>query len=192
LLTGGRRTALARQQTLAATVDWSYDLLSETERALFRRSSVFVEGFDLDAAEGVCPLTDIAEWEIADLLASLVDKSLVVAEPHDDGLRYRLQETLRQYGAERLAEGVVTEDAGSEAELVADAHANYFLTVAEQAETDLQGRSFRACLGRLGADDLNLRAAIKHALASPESPDQVLRQFWAAQRYWRDARQPAL
>lgn len=190
LLTGGQRTALARQQTLAATVDWSYDLLSESEQALFRRASVFVDGFDLEAAEGVCALANIAEWEIADLLASLVDKSLVVAEPFGRSLRYRLQETLREYGAERLAKTAAAKDRASEAELVIDAHANYYLTNAERAELELQGRHVRACLGRLDADDLNLRAAIEHALGSPQGAARVLRQFWATQRYWGEARHP--
>ena len=191
LLTGGRRTALPRQQTLAATVDWSYDLLSEPEAALFRRLSVFVDGFDLEAAEGVCALADVAESEIDDHLASLVDKSLVVAETHGDGLRYRLQETLRQYGTERLAETVATGGTASETELISDAHATYYLTVAEQAEPNLQGRSFRAVTTQLEAEDLNLRAAIEHALASAHGADRVLRQFWTAQRYWRTARRPA-
>ena len=94
LLTRGSRIDLPRQQTLRAMVDWSFDLLSDPERALFRRASVFVDGFDLEAVEGVCALDDIPDGEIADLLASLVDKSLVVAEPHGDEVRYRLQETL--------------------------------------------------------------------------------------------------
>lgn len=191
MLTGGRRTALPRQQTLAATVDWSYDLLSEPEKALFRRASVFVDGFDLEAAEGVCTLSDNAEWEIADHLASLVNKSLVVAESHGDGLRYRLQETLRQYGNERLGETIAIEDTMAEAELVADAHADYYLTFAEQSEASLQGREVGARLAQLDTEDLNLRAAIEHALATPEGADLVLRQFWSAQRYWRESRHPA-
>ena len=190
LLTGGRRTALPRQQTLSATVDWSYDLLSAPEKALFRRVSVFIDGFNLEAAEGVCTLSDIAEWEIADLLASLVDKSLVFAEPRGKVLRHRLQETLRQYGAERLAETVASEGTGSEAELVADTHANYYLTFADRSEASLQGRDVGTRLAQLDIEDLNLRAAIEHALSSPEGADLVLRQFWSAQRYWREARHP--
>ena len=190
LLTGGSRTALPRQQTLGALVDWSYDLLSESEQALFRRVSVFVDTFDLEAVEGVCALGDIEVWGLADLLASLVDKSLVVAEPRGTSVRYRLQETLHQYGSDRLARSPKSSDVG-EAEQVADAHANYYLTLAEEAAPHLEGRSMLVWFRRLDAENLNLRAAIEHALDAHEGAERVLRQFWAAQRYWRDAPQPA-
>src|SRR5204862_4713684 len=103
LLTGGSRTALPRQQTLRALIDWSYDLLSETEKALLRRLSVFAGGWSLEAAEAVCSGDGIEEWEILDLLTQLVDKSIAIAERDGDASRYRLLETLRQYGAEKLA-----------------------------------------------------------------------------------------
>ena len=105
LLTGGSRTALPRQQTLRATVEWSYSLLHGAEQLLLGRLSVFAEGFDLDAAEAVCGFGDIEVFEVAGLLGSLVDKSLVVAEPAGEALRYRLLETIRQFAAERLARG---------------------------------------------------------------------------------------
>jgi predicted ATPase/DNA-binding XRE family transcriptional regulator len=104
LLTGGSRTALARQQTLRATVDWSYSLLHGVEQLLLRRLSVFTGSFDLDAAEAVCGFGNIETLDVTDLLGSLVDKSLVVAEPAGPALRYRLLETIRQFAAERLAE----------------------------------------------------------------------------------------
>jgi predicted ATPase len=104
LLTGGSRTALPRQQTLHAAVDWSYSLLTGAEQLLLGRLSVFAEGFDLDAAEAVCGFGDIEAFDVADLLGSLVDKSLVVAEPAGAALRYRLLETIRQFAAERLVE----------------------------------------------------------------------------------------
>ena len=191
LLTGGSRVALARQQTLKATVDWSFDLLTDPERALFRRTSVFVDGFDLEAAEGVCALEDIPDSDVADLLASLVDKSLVVAEPHNDDVRYRLQETLRQYGADRLAEAGASVGGTNEADRLASAHADYYMRFAELAAPHLEGRSYGQWLGRLDADHLNFRAAITHALARSEWTDRVLDQFWSLRRYWRDARQPA-
>ncbi len=97
LLTGGSRSALPRQQTLRATVDWSYSLLNGPEKSLLPRLSVFVEGFDLDAAEGVCGFGDIDVFDVTDLLGSLVDKSLVVAEPLNGSIRYRLLETIRQF-----------------------------------------------------------------------------------------------
>ena len=117
LLTGGSRTALERQQTLGATVDWSYSLLNGAEQLLLRRLSVFAESFDLDAAEAVCGFGDLEAFEVTGLLGSLVDKSLVVAEPTAGALRYRLLETIRQFAAERLAEA-----AEDEAAAVAAAH----------------------------------------------------------------------
>jgi tetratricopeptide (TPR) repeat protein len=189
LLTGGSRMALPRQQTLRALVDWSYDLLSEPERALFRRASVFVDGFDLEAAEGVCGLGEIPAWKIADLLASLVDKSLVVAEPHGPTLRYRLLETLRQYGAECLAEADAGGADGSEAARVAAAHGDYYLTFAEQAASRLEGRSPRVWFERLNREEMNLRSAIECSLATGEI-DRVLRQFWSLQDYWVDSQEP--
>ena len=104
LLTGGSRTALHRQQTLRATVDWSYSLLTGAEQLLLARLSVFAESFDLYAAEAVCGSTGIDVLEVPGLVGSLVDKSLVVAEPADGTLRYRLLETIRLFAAERLAE----------------------------------------------------------------------------------------
>ena len=104
LLTGGSRTALERQQTLRATVGWSYSLLTGAEQLLLARLSVFADGFGLDAAEAVCGFGGIDVLDVADLLGSLVDKSLVVAEPAGEGLRYRLLETIRLFAAERLVE----------------------------------------------------------------------------------------
>jgi predicted ATPase/class 3 adenylate cyclase len=181
LLTGGSRVALPRQQTLKALVDWSYDLLSESERALFRRLSVFVDGFTLD---------DIAEWDVADLMTSLVDKCLVMARPGREDLRYYLQETLHQYGAERLSE--VRGDAGSppEGERVIGAHAEYFLHFAERAGTYLAGRQALTWIKVLDGDDLNLRDAMAHVLSVADGADRVLDQFWSLHRYWPESRQP--
>jgi predicted ATPase/class 3 adenylate cyclase len=143
LLTGGSRTALPRQQTLQATVDWSYSLLTPEEQALFARVSVFARGFTLEAAEAVCAGGVIAAADVLDLLVRLVEKSLVVA---DDGeavsTRYRLLETLRQYGRERLV-------ASEEAATVHGNHAAYFLALAEQAERAWHGPEQVAWLGRL-------------------------------------------
>src|ERR1700691_1947822 len=134
LLTGGSRAALGRQQTLQATVDWSYSLLNGAEQTLLRRTSVFAEGFDLGAAENVCGFGNIDVLEVADLLDSLVNKSLVGAEPAGSTLRYRLLETIRQFAAERLAE------TGDEAAAVASAHRRHFLGVAEAAGPHPGGR----------------------------------------------------
>jgi len=106
LLTGGARTAVRRQQTLRASVDWSHALLTETERILFRRLAVFLGGFDLDAAQAVAGDAEIERYQILDQLALLVDKSLVVAENTSGATRYRLLETVRQYAQEKLSESV--------------------------------------------------------------------------------------
>ena len=104
LLTGGARTAVRRQQTLRASVDWSHALLSEPERVLFRRLAVFLAGFDLDAAHAVAGSADVERYQVLDQLTLLVDKSLVVAENTSGRTRYRLLETVRQYVLEKLAE----------------------------------------------------------------------------------------
>ena len=104
LLTGGARTAVRRQQTLRASVDWSHALLTEPERILFRRLAVFMGGFDLDAAQAVAGGGDVERYQVLDLLTLLVDKSLVVAENTSGRTRYRLLETVRQYALEKLGE----------------------------------------------------------------------------------------
>jgi len=178
LLTGGSRTALARQQTLRATVDWSYSLLHGAERSLLRRLSVFAEGFDLDAAEAVCSFGDLGLSDVAGLLGSLVDKSLVVAEPAGEALRYRLLETIRQFAAERLV------GAGGEATAVAAAHCAHYLSVAETAAPHLTGPGQGSWLARLDTDQANLRRAAEHAAGRADGTAQVLRLGVALRRYW--------
>src|SRR6202041_2433322 len=104
LLTGGARTAVRRQQTLRASVDWSHALLSEPERMLFRRLAAFLGGFDLDAAQAVAGGGDVQRYQVLDQLSLLVDKSLVVADNSRGRTRYRLLETVRQYAQEKLGE----------------------------------------------------------------------------------------
>ncbi|MGH3284595.1 MAG: ATP-binding protein, partial [Streptosporangiaceae bacterium] len=167
------------QQTLRATVDWSYSLLNPAEQALLRLLSVFAEGFDLDAAEGVCGTGDIETFDVGDLLGSLVDKSLVVAEPAGAALRYRLLETIRQFAAERLAE------AGDQAAIAAGAaHCEHFLRLAEAAAPHLTGPDQGRWLARLDADHANLRRAAEHAAGDPEGTGRVLRFGVALRRYW--------
>lgn len=113
LLTGGARTAVRRQQTLRASVDWSYALLSEPEQVLFRRLAAFLGGFDLDAAHAVAGGAEVERYQVLDLLTLLVDKSLVVAEDSKQGTRYRLLETVRQYAQERLGASREGDDARS-------------------------------------------------------------------------------
>ena len=104
LLTGGARTAVRRQQTLRASVDWSHALLTEPERVLLRRLAVFLGGFDLDAAQAVAGAGDVERYQVLDQLTLLVDKSLVVADDSGGRTRYRLLETVRQYALEKLGE----------------------------------------------------------------------------------------
>jgi predicted ATPase len=179
LLTGGNRSALPRQQTLLATVQWSYSLLSETEQTLLRRLSVFVDGFDLQAAEEVCGLDDIGAYDVADLLGSLVDKSLVVAEPTGHAVRYQLLETIRQFAAERLVDS-----SPQEAERLGRAHCEHFLTVAEAAAPALTGPDPGPTLRRLDADHANLRRALENAISTPGQTRTVLRMVQSLRRYW--------
>lgn len=118
LLTGGARTALRRHQTLRASVDWSYALLTEPERSLFRRVGVFLGSFNLEAAEAVAA-SPIAQYQVMDQLSLLVDKSLVVAENPSDAMRYRLLETVRQYAIDKL-------DESGDADAVYDHHRDYY------------------------------------------------------------------
>jgi predicted ATPase/class 3 adenylate cyclase len=180
LLTGGSRTALERQQTLRATVDWSYTLLHSAEQSLLRRLSVFTESFDLDAAEAVCGFGDVEAFDVTGLLGSLVDKSLVVAELAGPGLRYRLLETIRQFAAERLVEPGETEAA-----TVAAAHCARYLDVAEAAAPHLTGPGQGRWLIRLDADHANLRHAAEYAADGSGGTTQVLRFGVALRRYWR-------
>jgi predicted ATPase/class 3 adenylate cyclase len=179
LLTGGSRTALARQQTLRAAVDWSHSLLNGAEQSLLRRLSVFAESFDLDAAEAVCGFGDIEVFDVAELLGALVDKSLVVAEPAGGALRYRLLETIRQFAAERLAQA--GED---EAAAVADAHGRHYLSVAEAAEPHLTRPDQGSWFARLETDHANLQRAARYADSLPGGTGQFLRFVVALDRYW--------
>jgi len=130
LLTQGSRTALPRHQTLRAVIDWSYLLLTEAERVMFRRLSVFVGSWTMEAAEAVCQSDSIAMHDILDLLARLVDKSLVVMSEHDGVTRYQMLETIRQYGAEKLVEL-------GEGAAVRDRHLDYFLNWGEHVGPQL-------------------------------------------------------
>jgi predicted ATPase/class 3 adenylate cyclase/Tfp pilus assembly protein PilF len=180
LLTGGSRTALARQQTLRAAVDWSYSLLTSAEQVLLGRLSVFAGGFDLAAAEAVCGYGAIDALEVAGLLGSMVDKSLVVAEPGGAALRYRLLETIRLFAAEQLADV-----GGPEAAAARLAHCAHYLTIAEAAAPLLTGREQGIWFDRLEADQANFRRAVEHAAGEPAGTSQVLRFGVALWRYWR-------
>ena len=163
LLTGGSRDRLPRQQTLRALIDWSYDLLTEPEKTLLRRLSVFAGGWTLSAAEVVCAGEPVEDFEVLDLLTALVDKSLVVAEPAGDGMRYRLLETIRQYGMDRLGER-------GEVEAVRDGHLAWCVALAAEADQQGRGPNQAAWLSRLEAEHDNLRAGLSWGLPPEERP----------------------
>jgi predicted ATPase/class 3 adenylate cyclase len=157
LLTGGARTALPRQQTLRALIDWSYSLLSEEEKTLFRRLAVFTGGWTLEAAEFVCGEGREGP-DVLDLMARLVDKSLITSEESDGSIRYHRLETIRQYSRERFFE---TE----EVEAIRDRHLTYYVQLSEEIEQGLQGPSRKLWVHRSGAEQENLRTAIEWGLA---------------------------
>jgi predicted ATPase len=158
VLKSASHTAEARQQTLRATLDWSHDLLSEVERALFRRLSVFAGGWTLEATEAVCSGGGIEKEDVLDLLGGLVDKSLVVAGASIGGaVRYRLLEPIRQYAKEKLV-------VSGEAEWVQDRHVTFFLTLAEEIEPELTGSQQAIGVERLEAEHDNLREALSWVL----------------------------
>jgi predicted ATPase/DNA-binding CsgD family transcriptional regulator len=182
LLRTSIRTAPIRHQTLRATIDWSYALLSEAERAVLRRLSVFAGGCALEAAEAVCVDTFVSPSSILDLLSRLADKSLVVAETQADETRYHLLDTIRQYAGERLRE------ANEEARF-SDQHFAYYLRLAEQAEPELRRANQIAWLVQLESEHDNLREALGWQLGSAvpgeEASSQALRLTAALGSFWR-------
>ncbi|MFC0111465.1 BTAD domain-containing putative transcriptional regulator [Kibdelosporangium aridum] len=157
VLTSGHRTAPARQQTLRAMIDWSWDLLSSTERAVLRRLAVHADGSTLASAEVVCAGGDVEAYDVLDLLARLVDRSLVVTNETPQGVRYRMLETVADYCRQRLAEA-------DEETTVRRTHAEYYVEFAEQADNHLRGPDQRLWLQRLDVEGGNLRAALATAI----------------------------
>ncbi len=179
LLTGGSRVAMARQRTLLATVSWSYSLLDGAEQRLLRRLAVFPESFDLAAAEATGGAGTMDVLDVDELLGSLVNKSLVVAEPSAHGLRYRLLETIRQFGADRLVEA-----GDDETVAVSAAYCDHFVSLAGTAAPHLGGPEQGSWFGRLDADRANLWRAAEWAAGAPGGTSQVLRLFAALRRFW--------
>ena len=185
LLTTGNRAALPRHQTLRAAIDWSYDLLDAREQLLLIRLSVFGGGFTLEAAEDVCGGDGLARTDVLDLVADLVEKSLVQMSDADDTARYRLLETVRQYGAERLA-------ARGETEPMQRRHAEFFFALAEEAEPHLSATSRPAWVRRLGHELDNLRQALGWSREHDEEMHVrlvgLLHWFWFSTGQWPEAR----
>jgi predicted ATPase/DNA-binding SARP family transcriptional activator len=174
LLSVGSRGVLPRHQTLRAIVDWSWDLLDDTERAVLRRLSVFSGGATPDSAEHVCALGGDRD-AIIDIIASLVDKSLVTATGERE-VRYRLLETVRAYAADRLAEA-------GETDQVRAAHVEFFLGLAERSEPQLRSRDQLRALDRLSAEHDNCTAALRSTIAARDAP-RALRFISALVWFW--------
>jgi predicted ATPase/class 3 adenylate cyclase/DNA-binding CsgD family transcriptional regulator len=170
LLTTGNRTALPRHQTLRALIDWSYDLLSVPEQIVFERLSVFAGGWSMDAAEAVARDGHVAEWQVLDLVAALVGKSLVQAEVLHSSTRYRLLETIRHYAAERLALR-----AGPDLLAARVAHRDHYLSLVETALPQMRGPDEERWLDRIEAEFDNIRAALAFSIADPGGTEPGLR-----------------
>jgi predicted ATPase/DNA-binding SARP family transcriptional activator len=186
LLKGGLRTSLPRHRTLRATIEWSYELLSEKERFLFQRLAVFVGGWTLEAAEQVCCGSGLEASEILELLSELVDKSLVLVVTLDrretgylssEALRYRRLETIRQYATEKFA-------ASDEEEQIHDRHLKYFLKLAQQAERKRHSEKWIVWQQRLDDEQENIRAALDWSLRADTSMGQQLAGALSACEWW--------
>ncbi|MFF9910772.1 BTAD domain-containing putative transcriptional regulator [Streptomyces sp. NPDC013457] len=191
LLTSGARTVLPRQQTLRAVVDWSWDLLDAPERAVLRRLSAFTGGCDLEAAEAVCTepvrTADAPRAETLDVLGSLVDKSLVVAAPADDGtMRYRLLETVAEYAGERL-------DEAGERAAIERRHLVHYRELARVTDPELRGGGQRRAMTWFRTEYDNLRTALRRAVAVRDEHEALVLVHCLVW-YWqlRDLRADAL
>lgn len=176
LLTSGARTAPRRQQTLEALIDWSYDLLDEAERTALRRLAVFAGGFDLPAAEAVAPNEQLERSSVLDVIASLVDKSLLGVDTSGVTARYRMLETVRAYAARKLVE--------SEEVSARSAHAGHFLQLVEVSAPHFSGALQVEWRERLEADDDNLRLAFANLIVAPGQSEEALRFAAAVSRFW--------
>lgn len=177
LLTGGSRTALPRQQTLRAVVDWSYELLFEDEQRTFERLSVFPGGCDLATAQAVCTDEALAADDLADHLHALVDKSLVVAAPAGDGVRFTQLQTLAQYGRERLTER-------GDAVRIRDAMAAHFAGLCAESAAAFTGDRQRAWLTAFDQEHDNARAALDWAVANDDASTALTIAGGASWPHW--------
>ena len=187
LLTGGSRATPARQQTLKATLDWSYALLTPAERAVLRRLAVFAGGATLDAAEAVCADDDVGADAVLDALTRLIDKSLLGVEQAGETVRYRLLEPVRQYGVRHL-------DAACEHGPARARHAACYLALAERASPALYGPEQAPWLARLEHEHDNLRAALRWARERGETITELrlgaaLARFWCRHSHLREGRE---
>lgn len=175
-LTGGRRTALERQQTLQSTVDWSYKHCNQSEQTLLRRLSVFAGSCTLEAAEAVTSGQDFEASDVLHLIENLVDKSLIVADESAVETRFRMLETIRQFAREKLS-------GSEEASVLRDRHADFFLSLAETGDYPIHCEDEPDALIRLDADQQNLNAAVEWSLAAGNN-ERACRLGWALYLYW--------
>ncbi|MDQ2920952.1 MAG: tetratricopeptide repeat protein, partial [Acidobacteriota bacterium] len=184
---GGARDLPLRQQTMRGAIDWSYELLNEEEKKLFRRLSVFVDGFEFEGAEAVCHLVGETEIDILDGIESLVDKSLLRQKETVDGeTRFAMFETIKEYGLEQLVNS-------GEAAKAQRSHAAFFLEFAERAEAELVGVHQDVWLDKVESEHGNLRAAIHWSLENDEAELGVrlagaLWRFWEMRGYVTEGR----
>jgi non-specific serine/threonine protein kinase len=178
LLTDGGRTALPRHQTLRAAIDWSYNLLDDTERVVLRRAAAFVGGWSLEAAEAVCAGDGVASAQVLDVLVGLARKSMIQIEraPGREA-RYRMLETIREYASDRLAEA-------DEAAGVRDRHLAFYLALGEAAAPHTYAADHGAWLERIRLEFANVRAALEWSISAPEKAEAGLRLVSALMRYW--------
>jgi predicted ATPase/class 3 adenylate cyclase/Tfp pilus assembly protein PilF len=178
LLTGSNRVTVPRHQTLRHTIDWSYDLLAEDEKAVFRRLAVFVGGCSLEAAEALCVGELVDQYAVLDLLMRLVDKSLLTAETGGTEARYRQLETVRQYARDRLLET-------GEAKEALRRHRNWYLDMVARAEPEFfRGAESGEWLARLAREHDNLRAALQWSLDEPGEERAGLHLAAGLWRFW--------
>jgi predicted ATPase/DNA-binding SARP family transcriptional activator len=185
LLTGGPRTALPRHQTLQATMDWSYGLLPPLERALLKRLSVFSGGWTLKAAEEITGYSDIPKQKVLDLISNLVDKSLVLAEDRGRKIRYRMLETVRQYGLDMISETEELEETHKR-------HAAFYVQLAEQADEGLRGSGQIKSIAILDAEHDNLRRVLRWAVDSAKKNlafrlVAALGWYWFMRGHWKES-----
>ena len=186
LLTGGPRTALPKHQTLQATMDWSYHLLSKSERCLLRRLPVFSGGWTLDAAEDIVGFGGVTKTQILDLLSQLVEKSLVEVEETATSMRYGMLETVRQYGMIKLLEQ-------GELDEVKQRHTNFYVRLAEGADGGLRDHRQMESLALLDAEHDNLRAALGWSIGYDEADHAfrlvgALGWYWFMRGHWKESR----
>ena len=180
LLTGGKRDALPHHQTLRALIDWSYELLSENEKALLRRSGLFPGGWTMGAVVEVCSDEWLEEWDVLDHIESLIDKSLVVAEQSGIEPRYRLLESTREYALERL-------EASGERSKIARKQAEYFLHFALRADQAWNEVNAASWIAPLNAELDNFRAALSWGISQRNDPQVGIRLFNSLEAFWWDA-----